>query len=208
MLKCGLLATTAFVVVGSLSLLASHSWALARSATAGPGRNTNDEFLCAYGYFPVSDRYSASSGTHSSSWTHVAVPVVGRGQTVDRITVREGGGSFPSHSGFSVGIYESNNAGFPGKMIARTGGTTHRKCKRISMQITPTTLEKGKTYWVEETVPFPGFSSSTEVLWAINPKTKLKAYVQTHHHSGCCEGHEYQTSPWMEQSTGPYVQLR
>ncbi|HEX4158060.1 MAG TPA: hypothetical protein VHY79_06265 [Rhizomicrobium sp.] len=214
MFKNGLLATTAIVVVGTFSFVAAQSAALARPATAGLERDKNREFLCSYGSFAVSGyNFRFSSSYFVSGWTHVAVPIVGRGQTVKSITVGEARGSHTHGAEFTAGIYSNSASGSPGAAISVGRGKAPKSCRRVNVPIAPTTLERGTTYWVEETVALArrakgGFGDRphAQFFWAVNPRTTHKAYVQSGSYSSASNG-GFSTS-WIAQSQGPYFKLK
>jgi hypothetical protein len=209
MFKCGLLATTAIVVVGSLSFLAAGPAAQAQSAPAD--RSRNSEFLCNYGYYAASSFISSYSGTVASHWEHVAMPIKGRGKTVSRIIVKESIGNPTSSSQFSAGIRENTPANVPGTLIAGGTGTASRKCATVSITIEPTLLKAGKTYWIEESVPAPpfkNFASSVvnQAYWGFDPKARRKAYVK--HHAWYFDRLHSSVVPWTAQSHGVYVRVK
>ncbi|HEX4159287.1 MAG TPA: hypothetical protein VHY79_12510 [Rhizomicrobium sp.] len=215
MFRCGLLATTALVIVGSLSFLAAQSAAVARAPTLGPERNRNQEFLCNYGELPVSgfSYYAYSRGSEFfSGWTHVAVPVVGHGQTVRRITVAEGESRSPNGTQFLAGIYSNTASGLPGYPIAVGIAKAPPSCRKVHVQIASTTLEPNTKYWIEETAPRDLPQSKrpshrfTHVYWATDSRTRPKAYVQSHYYSSF---HSYSyTTPWTRQPVSPFFKLK
>jgi hypothetical protein len=215
MFRCGLLLTTAIVVVGTLSFVAAQSAEAARALTAGPLRDRNREFMCSYGSLPVSG-YSFRSSYSSyffSGWKDVAVPIVGRGQTVKSITVGEGQSAHTHGAHFSAGIYSDAASGIPGAAIAVGAGKAPKSCGRVNIPIAPTTLRRGTTYWIEETIPLARRSrrdhedrTNTQVYWAINPHTKHRAYEQHGYYSSASGNAS--SSPWTEQSAGPYFKLK
>jgi hypothetical protein len=207
MFRRGLLTTTALVIVGSLSFLASQAVATGRPLTARSGRDKNQEFLCAYGQFNVSG-FQKQLSVFYSDWTHVAVPFVGNGKTFDRIVVKEGQSSYASSTEFSAAIYTNTRHGAPGKRIA--GGVAHAppSCEQVSISIPATNIKKGKKYWVVESIPTRRYSGVTELYWAIDPKMKQRAYIQYHRLSESLSYSNSFTSPWMQESAGPYVKLK
>ncbi len=211
MFRCGLLTTTAFVVVGSISLLATQSWAIARSATAEPARDRNEEFLHTYstGKFLVSFTWTetGSQGRHyvAEHWQHVAVPIIGKGQTIDSIIVKESANS--SQTAFSVAIY--NSSGF---YEWGTAKANKKHASEVVIQIPTATLQKDTTYWISEIVPYCQPCKS-KAYWKVNKHTGLKAYVQDGYwyNSFSSGGYSWSSSssgPWTMQSAGPYVKVR
>src|SRR5262249_3278894 len=145
MFKCGLLATTAIVVVGTLSFLAAQSAAQAQPVKPGAGRDRNREFLhtystsdariaCPHGEIDVFRYLDDCCSELYSGLQHVAVPITGEGKIVDRILVQEGiNSSWGSGAGFSVGIYGNTRNGFPGKLIAGGAATARADCGKITV---------------------------------------------------------------------------
>ncbi|HEX4077979.1 MAG TPA: hypothetical protein VHX61_03775 [Rhizomicrobium sp.] len=209
MIKKGLLTTTALILVASVSGVAARPEATAGSRMRNivASRDANEEFLCNYGHFNVSYVFTSSSGTTLSTWTHVAAPITGHGQTVHGIIVEEQLGRFSSYSSpeFSVGIYSNSPSGFPGKLIAGGSGKLPYKCARTEVSIPRTKLKRKTTYWIEETVPQP-FSATNSAYWAIDPKTKHRAYVQSHYYHSSHSSSS--TTAWRLQTAGPYFRLK
>lgn len=214
MFRIGLLATTALVIAGSLSLFAAQSVAIARSPILGPERDRNSEFLSTYGparfsVYALSGSYSVDSQVSSSfQRQYVAVPITGNGRTVHRIVVKEQG-SYTRE--FSAGIYSNTPSGLPGKLIAGGTGTARKKhLMKVNVPIAPTKLQRNTIYWIEEMVRpclrhrrVEPQQCENVVYWKQDPYSKRKAYVrdvsyyrETSH-----------STPWMEQSGGPYVNV-
>lgn len=207
MIRNNLFLTTALVVVGSLSTLAIPSAVAARPFAIGPSRDSNEEFLCAYGAFPVSAHYIGSASSYSSTWTRAAVAIIGRGRTVTSITVKEAPSASTSRAQFSAGIY-SNTASGPGKLLSGGTGKARTSCGKVTVQIKPIKLMRNTTYWVEERVQKGVSDQKNEVYWASDPKTKLRSYVQTHNAYNYYGNSSSYTSPWTAQSAGPYVRVK
>jgi hypothetical protein len=215
MFKKGLLVTTALVVVGSLSFFAAQSATAANPHAVVPERDRNQEFLCDYGGFPVSDysyRAYSQGSDFFSGWKHVAVPYTGHGQTISRITVAEGVSRQPNHLKFAAGIYSNTASGLPGNAIAVGIGEAPNTCARVNVAIPSTTLEPNTKYWIEETAPLDSPQSKRpprnfiHVYWAKSSRTKPRAYVQSHYYSSA---HSYSyTTPWKKQSGSPYFKLK
>jgi hypothetical protein len=209
MTRNSLLITTALIIVASVSGVAAQPGASAGSLVRNGvvNRDTNDEFLCTYGQFNVSDYSSVASASSSTIlWTHVAVPVIGRGQTVDRILVKEALGTATNGSEFSVGIYKSTSKGFPGTLLAGGTGVATDRCEQVGVPIAPTKLKKGRGYWIEEMAGPGGYPNI--VYWAKNPRSKAKAYVQTYKYRHQSSTISSSTSHWTQQSSGPYFKLQ
>jgi hypothetical protein len=203
-----LLITTALVIASSLSFLAPQSRAFEGRVTPESNRDRNGEFLCTYGFLDVSTFYSlGSSLSLFSAWTHIAVPIIGKGKVITDILVREESGPGSRFRRFFTGIYSNTSKGVPGKLIAGNWHGATSRCKETKVKISPTMLATNTTYWVEE-MASPSLSSyyaDNVAMWAVDPKTNRRAYKQTHSgHSG----HSSHTSPWTPLSTGPCLQLR
>jgi hypothetical protein len=203
MFRRGLLVTTALILAASISGAAARSAASAgsRMRDSVASRNVNDEFMCTYGQFTVYYLHDQASGASYTAWEHVAVPITGRGKTVSRIIVEQLRGT--SRPNFSAGIYSNTPSGLPGNVIALGTAKANSKCAEVAISIAPTRLEDKKIYWIEEEAP-QGGKAKIETYWAINPKAKQRAYVQEHHGSSSSS----YTSPWSEESAGPYVRVR
>jgi len=178
-------------------------------------RDANGRFLCTYGNFPVSAYYFDFSGSSfASTFRHVAVPVIGHGQTVRRIRVIEAQASGTLFSAFTVGIYSNTASGLPGNPIAVGKGKTGPTCGPVKISIPRTTLKTNQKYWIEERTSTPACynsicSSFADLYWEADPNTKRRAYVQTHHFSSSAGGRfSSYTSPWTKQTKGPYFKLR
>jgi hypothetical protein len=202
MFRKALLTTTAIVIVGSLSQYA----AIGRPLTTGAERDRNKDFLCAYGHNRVSATNSYFD-SNTTTWTHVAIPIIGRGQTVDSITVKDARSNYYSSGGFSAGIY-GNTRGGPGRLISGGAGKAPNHCGSVKIAIRPITLKKGKRYWVEEAAVQPPMYSKNEMFWAIDPKRKQVAYSQFHRRRSSSSYSSSSTTPWSPQSTAPYVRLK
>jgi hypothetical protein len=203
MLRMGLLTSTAMTAV-TLLLSGAPSPAHGQPLSSGSGRDRNHEFLCTYGQFDVFYSHSANSGSGvHTAWTHVAVPVTGHGKLVHRIVVQEGKSSKSVDGKFSAGIYSNTASGLPGNLIAGGAATASSHCTEVGIPINPTKLQDKKTYWIVEQARQQG-RVKRKLHWAVNPKTKQKAYVQRYN-SSSFQSH---TSPWMEQALGPWVKLQ
>ncbi|HEX4159288.1 MAG TPA: hypothetical protein VHY79_12515 [Rhizomicrobium sp.] len=209
MIRKVLFVTTAIVAVGTLSFFAAQSAAVARPVTAIIGRDRNREFLCTYGQLKVSQFESEDESSLFSAWTHVAVPFVGRGQTIHGIIIKQAHGSSTMSAQFSAGIYSNTPSGFPGKRLARGTALAPATCLDVKFPIKPTTLKRGATYWIEETAPPPNHSTNSTYLAVAPHKSKRRAYVQTHYYSNNASSQiTSSTSPWIPQSVDLHVRLR
>ena len=167
----------------------------------------NTQFLCNYGGVAVSAHLIGSASSFSSTWTHVAVPIIGHGRTVGRIIVKETPSASTSTAEFRIGIY-SNTASGPGKLLSGGKGNARNNCGKVTVQIRPVTLRRNATYWIEERVRRGVSDMKNEVYWASDPKTKLKAYEQTHSAYNYFGNSGSYTSPWTKQTMGPYFKLK
>ena len=210
MLRKNLLLTTAFVVAGSLSFLVAQAQAENSRPSAALMHNANKRFLCTYGHFDVIDFSEHDASNFSSSgWTHVAVPIVGSGKPVRTLSVVEDGyGHSTLSASVSVGIYANTASGLPGKFIVGGKSRVPGSCATVSIPITPTKLKKGKTYWIEERTPKPHSGWYNDLFWAISPKAERPAYIQTYRDTISSSVHQSSTSPWVQQTSGPYIKLR
>jgi hypothetical protein len=204
MFKMGLLTSTAMTAV-ALLLSGAVKGAYAQTGMHVASRDPNTRFLCTYGGFLVSaysgDPFSSQFYAH---WTHVAVPVAGRGQTVTSIKVIEAQSSYTSNSSFTAGIYSNTASGFPGRPIAVGVGRISQSCGPVTISIPTTTLKPKTRYWIEETTWANANSTSNALYWIANPKKKHKAYVQYKDWNYSSS----RTSPWSEQTEGPYLKLK
>lgn len=206
MFKKSLLTTTAMVVVGTLSSIATLVSAAAQPLRVAHGRDRNREFLCQYGSFEVSRRNEADSGSYSGGFQRVAMPILGRGQTVHRIIVKNGSNGYRPK--FAVKLRASDSHGLPGKELARGHGISPEMCNEVLVRIHPTVLENGRTYWVEETVPVPNYETNS-TYWAIDPKATVNAYMESYYrHSVSSSLQSSSMTPWTKQHKGVYVRLK
>lgn len=212
MFRTGLLISTAMTAV-TLLLSGTPTGAYAQTDMHTASQDSNARFLCTYGQLKVLTNSSDGGFSYSSSsWSHVAVPVTGHGQTVRSIRVIEKVG-YPSDStsthSFTVGIYSNSPRGLPGKPIAVGTGRSGLTCGPVTIPIAATSLKRNTKYWIEERAlrhrlrcpePLqadgehrrrrhgPGLCSNSHsgpaiVDWFADPKTKRKAYVQNHRFS-------------------------
>jgi hypothetical protein len=204
------------LLVSSALIAASISGAMAQPAvTAGPimqgsvaHRDTNREFLCTYGSFYV----GSSTQRYSSYWTHVAVPIPGHGKIVSKIEVMESPSAGTQSNAFSIGIYSNTANGIPGALITGAIGRANgpaNACRKVTIPVPPTFLTRGKTYWVEESVPNCGHNCYNAVNWYIDPKRRRDAYEQDYYFlSSSSYSSSSSTSPWKKLNGGPYLKVR
>jgi hypothetical protein len=197
-----LLVTTALIAASISAVEAQAAPSASRMRESVANRDVNDEFLCSYGYFDAYYKSASVSDQAFYSWVHVAVPITGHGKTVSRIIVRDYQFKRVAHN-FSASIYSNTPSGVPGSPIAGGVAAASSKCADITVSIPPVKLENRKKYWVVEEAA-PGLRKNA-VLWAINPKSRRRAYEQRYFSSSFTSGY---TSPWYEQSAGPYVKVK
>ena len=202
MFRTELLVSTAMTAV---ALLLSGAPTAAQTNMHVTSRDPNTRFLCSYGAFSVDAESYRSSGFFSSGWENVAVPITGHGQTVSRIRVVEA--PVTRRSDFMIGIYSNTASGLPGSAIAVGTGRITR-CKPVEVLVAPTMLKRKTTYWIEETVQGTPHRQETYVEWEANPDTTRKAYTQYHKHASSSGRFSSYTSPWTQQTTGPYLTLK
>src|SRR5215469_11519942 len=217
MLKMGLLTSSAMTAV-TLLLCGAPTGAYAQTDMHVADRDANARFLCTYGNFPVTAFYFDFSGSSfASAWHHVAVPVMGHGQTVRSIKVIEAQAGGTSYSAFTVGIYSNTASGLPGNAIAVGNGKIGPSCGPVRVSIPRTTLKSNQKYWIEEPTSIAKncpqhstfCSSLASLYWEADPNTKRKAYVQTHSRYISAGGSSTSsTSPWTKQTKGPYFRLK
>jgi hypothetical protein len=212
-MKMLLAATTALVSVASIAL-------------AGPlparehefshyGLDANDTFLCDYGGFDIHVMYYWDSFNishpHGYDWTHAAVPVKGKGETVSEIMIADELVSAPL-SGYpvSVAIFSSRH-NQPFKKLVSTSATASSACG-TTISIFPIKLKKGKKYWIVEGLPVDCSTNSCGVFatvkWFYATTRAHGALYQTHSSCSSRNCHHSSTSPWEPITGGtPYVKL-
>jgi len=211
MFRNGLLISTAMTAV-TLLLSGTPTGASAQTDMHVADRDANARFLCTYGKFDVSYVSSSSEGSEYLYSRRVAVPVVGRGQTVKQIIVMEGINRFGAGFRFSAGIYSNSARGRPGKLIAGGTGSAHypsSSCQQVTISIPLTTLQPKTKYWIEENAP-SGVFTDTRLYWYINPKEKKNAFAKTYLHS-CTSSSVCHTNKthWTRQTgPGPWFNLK
>jgi hypothetical protein len=215
MFRKRLLLATALLIVPTIDSAGAHSIAIAskedlaarrhmNAILSNPGKDRNTEFLCTYGSYSVYDYRYFSSASQVSGWQNVAVPIRGHGKTVGTIVVEN---SASPAASFTVGIYSNTPSGTPGQLIAGGVAKARPTCKRKSVAISPTVLNAGEKYWVEETVSKIGYGYNG-VLWAIDPNARNKAYSQHHEYFASSSSQYSYTSHWRRIKTGPAPYFR
>ena len=202
-MKALLIATTALVCVTSLAMAGTLPDRQAATGRRGP--DTNEKFLCNYGFQIYA---SVSSSSYIEVWTRAATPVMGKGKSVNQITVDDGPSSGLKHDGFQVAIYSSYQNKPHGQLVAASA--TQQSCGRVNVPISPVTLKKGKKYFVVQTAMVaPCCWGSNNIVWRYDRKRSHGALSQ----SGAC----FASSPscsssffaWKPIATGvPYARVR
>lgn len=198
-MKMLLIATTALVCVTSLA----EAGSLPESQTgSGHGALTaNDEFLCTYG-FKLYD--SNADDSFAFDWKRAAAPIVGKGKSVNEIVVANGPSAGP-HIGFKVAIYSSRRNQPDKELVAASAG--QRGCGRVMVPISSITLERGKKYWIVQSVPAGHSSSLHSILWVYDKRRSHGALSQpgSRFCASVCSSH---VGPWKPIAGGvPYARV-
>ncbi len=209
MFRKGLLFTTALIIAASISVAAAQPAASdgIRMRDSVARRDANEEFLCNYGALSVSHVFTSYSGDTYSKWTHVAVPITGKGKTVQTIVVKEKLARYSSLETpmVSAGVYSNTASGLPGKQIAGGSAKIFNNCTKVKVSIPPTKLLKNTRYWIEETLPKP-FSATNLATWQDDPHAKQHAYTQSHIYSSVYSVSS--TTAWTMRAKGPWFRVR
>jgi hypothetical protein len=158
-MKMLLIATTALVCVTSLAMAATLPDR--QTGSAHGGLNTNEEFLCTYGF-----RLTAYASSSLLRWERAATPIIGEGETVDEIIVKDGPSVGQDQNGFQVAIYTSHLGKPKTELVSATA--KQPGCGRVKVPITPVTLEYGKKYWIVQTKVSPSdfqYHASSSIVW-------------------------------------------
>lgn len=210
-MKALLIATTALISVASVvSASPLHTRGFQLS-------DTNKEFLCNYGYIIHTSAVSYTSSGGRETWVRAAIPVRGRGKTVNEIIVADAPLSAADGSAISVAIYSSGKNGPRRKLAENESVSLSQKCGRVHVPIYPTTLlEKGKRYWIVEKARASAsrFSQYFEngALWLYD-KTKTQGALQQSGYRNWCSSchikHNHYRSPWKPITGGvPFARVR
>jgi hypothetical protein len=202
-MKMLLIATTALVCVTSLAMAATLPERQAGSGHSGLG--TNEEFLCTYGFKLHAFR---SSSLHSWRWERAATPVIGKGESVNKIIVKDGPSEGGSGNGFQVAIYTSH-LGTPSNELVQASSYASG-CGRVKVPISPIKLENGKKYWIVQSVIIPESGGSSSLVWVYDTKRTHGALSQSGHSSCSSAGScFYHPGPWTPITGGvPYARVR
>lgn len=203
-MKLLLIATTALVCVTSLAT--AGTLPERETGSSQTRLDTNGEFLCTYGIkiAVFGDDYLFGA------WKRAATPIIGKGNPVNEIIVKDGPSSGYSNTGFRVGIY-SSHGGIPQNELVGASVTQHQ-CGHVKVPITSTTLEKGKKYWVVETALVASSavppSGSNAFLWVYDKTRTHGAMSQTGSWScpSACSSH---VGLWKPLTGGvPYARVK
>jgi hypothetical protein len=202
-MKTLLIVTTALVCVTSLAMAGSLP---ERQSGSGYGvTDTNEEFLCNYGFHLY---ISVSSSSYIEDWIRAATPVIGKGKPVSEIAVEDGPSAGRKHGGFQVAIYSSYRDKPNKELVAASA--TQQACGRVNVPISPITLQKGKKYWVVQTaLVAPCCWGKNSIVWRYDRKRSHGALSQSGvcfaSSSSCYSSH----NAWKPIMGGvPYVRVR
>ena len=190
-----LIATTALVGVASLAMAATLPDR--QTASAHGGLNTNEEFLCNYGFQLQTTFYSGLD--YSSTYDRAATPVIGKGESVNEITVADS--STNSTTGeFLVSIYTSHLGKPATKLVSAYAWPTG--CGRVHVPISSIKLESGKKYWIVQRalLPFDQSSGTNSFLWLYDKNRTHGALSQS--------GREFCSSGSCYSYPGPWTHIR
>lgn len=203
-MKTLLIATTALVCVTSLATAGT----LPRRETGSSQSrlDTNGEFLCNYG-FQLYTYVDSSFGFYFSKFERAATPVIGKGESVNEITVSDG----QNDSGFQISIYTSYLNKPKAKLVSAYTLDVHRGCGRVNVGISPTKLERGKKYWiVQKAMRYVSSSYGTNsILWLYDKARTHGALSQSVSENCVNLSCSSQTGPWLPITGGvPYARVR
>lgn len=172
-MKTLLIATTALVCVTSLAM--AGTLPERQTGSSYRGLNSNEEFLCNYGFHLYN---SVSSSSYIENATRAATSVIGKGKPVSEITVEDGPSSGKNTGGFQVAIYSSYRDKPHNELVAASA--TQQACGRVNVPISPIMLEKGKKYWVVQTALIPPCCWGTNsIVWRYDKKRTHGALSQS-----------------------------
>jgi hypothetical protein len=197
-MKILLVATTALVCVTSLGM--AGTLPERRVGSGHSGLDANQEFLCNYGFalYSYFDDYFGG-------WNLAATPIVGKGTEVNEIIVADGPSGGYAPNGFKVAIYSSYKDK-PKKQLV-SASATQPGCGRVTVPISPITLEKGKKYWIVQKVLDSNSVSnpSASIVWLYDKKRTHGALSQTVSSSSSVVN----PGPWKPLKGGvPYARVR
>jgi len=153
--KTILFATTA--LFGMAAIATAGPLPAREVASSGHPLDANQRFLCTYGFSLYTKTWWVSSAHVSKAhkWERAAVPLIGKGRTVNEITVANAppSSSWSSGTGVAVALY----SGFrPYHRLANGLIERVETCSAVKVSILPTKLLKGKKYWIVEKAVTPG----------------------------------------------------
>ncbi len=202
-MKMLLIATTALVCVTSLAMAGTLP---ERQAGSGhSGLDTNQEFLCTYGF-----RLYAHASSSAAGWNRAATPIIGKGETVDEIIVEDGPSVGQDHNGFRVAIYTSHRDIPKTELVSASA--KQPGCGRVKVPISPITLEYGKKYWIVQTKVLPSdfqYRASSSIVWLYDTKRTHGALSQSATWFCASITCSSNFSPWIPITGGvPYARVR
>jgi hypothetical protein len=197
-MKMLLIATTALVCVTSLAVAGTLP---ERQLGSGySGLDTNQEFLCTYGF-----KLYSYFDDYFGGWNLAATPITGKGKEVNEIIVADGPSGGYAPNGFQVAIYSSDRDK-PKKQLV-SASATQPGCGRVEVPISPITLEHGKKYWIVQKVLDNSFVSnpSASIVWLYDKKKTHGALSQSVSSSSSVVNR----GPWKPLRGGvPYARVR
>ncbi len=197
-MKMLLIATTALVCVTSLGTAGSLP---ERQTGSGYSvQDTNEEFLCTYGF-----KLYSYFDDYFGGWNLAATPIIGKGTPVDEIIVADGPSAGYAPNGFQVAIYSSYRDK-PNKQLV-SASATQPGCGRVKVPISPITLERGKKYWIVQKVLDASSVSnpSASIVWLYDKKRTHGALSQ----SVSSSSGVVNRGPWKPLKGGvPYARVR
>lgn len=197
-MKMLLIATTALVCVTSLATAGTLP---ERQAGSGhSGLDTNQEFLCNYGF-----KLYSYFDDYFGGWNRAATPVIGKGTAVNEIVVADGPSGGYAPNGFEVAIYTSHLGKPKTKLVSAFA--KQPGCGRVKVPISPITLESGKKYWIVQKALVNSSVSnpSASFVWLYDTKRTHGALSQSVSSSSSVVNR----GPWKPLTGGvPYARVR
>lgn len=197
-MKMLLIATTALVCVTSLA--AADTLPERQSGSGHGGLDTNQEFLCTYGF-----KLYSYFDDYFGGWNLAAAPIIGKGTTVNEIIVADGPSFGYARNGFEVAIYSSYRDKPKNQLVSASA--RQPGCGRVKVPISPITLESGKKYWIVQKVLTNSSisESSASIVWLYDKKRSHGALSQ----SVSSSSGVVNRGPWKPLTGGvPYARVR
>jgi hypothetical protein len=166
--------------------------------------DANKKFLCDHGYKVTSDYYYRNSGSGNSelyiSWVRVAMPITGRGRSVNTVLVAEGPDGNQRGPKFRVDIFTNTASGMPGHVIAHSRTRGARSCSLKEMSIPATFLKADKTYWLVEETPVR-YQRTIYNVWDVR-KHGTTTIMEQRHYEQFDDGSNYSSTTAWEPTFG------